>query len=172
MQPHSAVAFLGQLNQLPQVRHLLASRLDLQASARYPLTSAMPTLRWLLTLYVTKLFLWLCSWLHGPVLLPSHDCRCNSVAPYSTFPAGPPFVMWRYLGAALSLQDPILSPLLAIVFMFLDSEIHLPQPGSPSLFLVSKPHVIILQRLLILFSLHRCASNVLCFPPAWCPDST
>ena len=77
-------------------------------------------------------------------LLPSRDYGCSNVALNLTFPAGPPFIGWKYLDAVLSLRDPVLSPLRAIVFMFLDDEIHLPQPGSPRLFSIFKPHVIIL----------------------------
>ena len=110
-QLHSTVAFLGQPNQLPQVLHPLASQLDPPASARCPLTSAMPILRWLPTQCVPEPSLWLCFWPHGPALLPSHDRGYSSIAPYSTFLAGQPFVTWRYPGAGLFLQDPILSPL-------------------------------------------------------------
>ena len=104
----------------------------------------MPTLRWLPTLNAPEPFLWLCFWLRGLALLPSHDRGCGNVALDPTFPAGLPFVVWRFLDTVLSLQDPVLSPLHAIVFMFLDGESNLPRPGSPSLFSIFKPHVIIL----------------------------
>ena len=171
-QPRSAPVLLGQLNQLPQVRHPQASWPDLRASTGYLPTNAMPTLWWLPTLYVPKPFLWLCFWLRELALLPSHGHGYSSIALDPTSPGGLPFIGWMHPDAVLFLQDPILSPLCAIVFMFLDDGIHLPWPGSPSLFSISKPHVIIMQKPFILFPLHRSADNVLCFPPAKCPAGT
>ena len=104
----------------------------------------MLILQWFPTLLFLEPFLWLYFLLHEPVLLPSHGHGYRSVAPYPMFLADHPLVASEYLGASLLLQDLVLSPLHAIVFMFLDSVSHLPQPGSSSLFSILMQHALIL----------------------------